>query len=504
MRTSLTIILFLCIHVPAVLAGEAKADKILLDLWDSAYLPGGKAGYVHTVTREVEENGRKLLRTTVEMRLTVKRNEDIVQLSMDSGTVETTEGKVVGVFMKQFLGKNKTLELRGTVIDNQLKLVLDGTKELPTGPWDARVVGLYRQQHMLKDRAVKPGEEISFLSFEPTINAVVPTHIKIKDYENVELFAGQEKKRLLRVETRTDKIDKVQLPTLISWLGAKRDVERSQVEVPGLGLMVLYRATKEVAIAPGPLASLTDIGLSQSVPLAKRILNPYSTALAVYRITLRNEEDPGSAFSSDDRQTVKNVRGNSFDLVVKAAGEGKANEEAKAGAEFTESSYFINSADPLVKQLARKAVGEEKDPWKKALLMEKWVHENMKGTNDQALATADHVARTLEGDCTEYAMLTAAMCRAEGVPSRTAVGLIYADIKGMPVFAFHMWTEVFIHGRWVPIDATLGRGGVGATHLKISDQSWHETRTMTPLFPVVRVLGRISIDVQIVENVLKP
>lgn len=100
-------------------------------------------------------------------------------------------------------------------------------------------------------------------------------------------------------------------------------------------------------------------------------------------------------------------------------GEPKIGED-KAPTEFTQSSYFIASADERVKQHARNAVGNEKDLWKKAVLIEKWVHEHMQVKNTEALATADQVARTLEGDCTEFAMLTAAMCRAEGVPSRTA------------------------------------------------------------------------------------
>src|SRR5262249_30528823 len=137
----------------------------------------------------------------------------------------------------------------------------------------------------------------------------------------------------------------------------------------------------------------------------------------------------------------------------------------------------------------------EKDAWRKALAIEKWVFRNMKATSYEALASADHVARTLEGDCTEFAMLTAAMCRAQGIPSRTAVGLIYADVHTGPIFAFHMWTEVWIKDRWRPLDATLGRGGIGPFHLKINDQSWHDARNMTPLFPVLRVLGRLQIDV---------
>jgi transglutaminase-like putative cysteine protease len=92
-------------------------------------------------------------------------------------------------------------------------------------------------------------------------------------------------------------------------------------------------------------------------------------------------------------------------------------------------------------------------------------------------------------------MLAAAMCRVVGVPSRTAVGLIYANTRRGPVMAFHMWTEVWVRKQWVPIDATLGRGFVGATHIKISDQSWHNTRSQTPLLPFVRVVGKLSIEV---------
>jgi transglutaminase-like putative cysteine protease len=58
-----------------------------------------------------------------------------------------------------------------------------------------------------------------------------------------------------------------------------------------------------------------------------------------------------------------------------------------------------------------------------------------------------------------------------------------------------MWTEVFVRGKWLPLDATLGRGYVGATHLKITDPSWHGTQNMTPLLPVLRVLGKVSVEV---------
>jgi hypothetical protein len=92
-------------------------------------------------------------------------------------------------------------------------------------------------------------------------------------------------------------------------------------------------------------------------------------------------------------------------------------------------------------------------------------------------------------------VLAAAMCRAVGVPSKTAIGLVYVNKGGKPMMGFHMWTEVWINGEWIAIDPTLGLGHVGATHLKITDHSWHDTQALTPLLPVVRVLGKLKIEV---------
>jgi transglutaminase-like putative cysteine protease len=87
-------------------------------------------------------------------------------------------------------------------------------------------------------------------------------------------------------------------------------------------------------------------------------------------------------------------------------------------------------------------------------------------------------------------MLAAGMCRAVGVPSRTALGLVYApDRSGKPFLAYHMWFEVYADGHWVALDATLGRGSIGPGHVKIADASWHDEKSFAPLLPVLTVLG---------------
>lgn len=491
----------------ACAAEPAKGD-VVLDNWEVAYLGKTRAGYVHTQARTVTRDGQKYYCTTSELNLTVKRFQDTASLRMETGTEEDADGKVTAVSMRQFLGKDQETVMEGTVEGKGLRILVHdvrGGEKVErldkTNPWDESVLGLYRQQFMYKQRKVKPGDRFDYLSYEPTLTLVVKTQVMVQDFE--EVVVNGKKQRLLRVEAVPDKIrigeNAVQLPALTAWLDEKYETLRSEVDVPGLGRLTLYRGSKAEVSRPVPSGSPQDldIGLGQLVRLNYRIPARYAAEDVVYRITLKGDQDAASAFAQDDRQKIENAKGDTFDLRVHARREPSTVKEADAvGEEYLGSSYFINAADPTVKALAIKAVEQEKDPWRRAVKIEGWVHNNMTKKNyTQAFATADHVAKNREGDCTEHAVLAAAMCRAVGIPARTAFGLIYIENGGQPAMGFHMWTEVWVRGQWVPIDATLGQGFVGATHIKISDHSWHDVQTPTPLLPVVRVVGKVGIQI---------
>lgn len=492
----------LVLLVSPVRAAE-PAGRIVHETWDAAFLDGYKAGFFHTLVRAVERDGKKLLCTNMEMDLTVKRFNDTANLRMETGSEETEYGKVTGVSMKHFLAKAQQLVLTGTVEGDQLHVKVNGQFQLDKKiRWNDKVIGLYRQEKMFQERKVKPGDRLSFFSYEPSVNTVITVNVAVKDEEEVEVFKA--KKRLLRVEGTPAKIDiqggSVQLPMMIWWLDKELRPVRSQTDLPGLGQIVLYRTTREVALTKGKLPEkMTDIGVTQSIRLNRRIPRPHDTESVVYRISLPNDAEPATSFAQDARQEVKNVKDKTFELHVKAvrAPQTRAESGEKVADEFVKSNFFINSDDAKVQELARQAVGKETDPWKKAQLIEKWVHNNMKVLNfTEAMATADHVARTLEGDCSEFSMLAAAMCRAAGVPSRIAIGLVYAEMARGPTLAYHMWTEVWIRGQWITIDATLGRGSIGAAHLKITAHSWHDTHSLLPIFPVTRVLlGKPAVEV---------
>jgi transglutaminase-like putative cysteine protease len=157
-------------------------------------------------------------------------------------------------------------------------------------------------------------------------------------------------------------------------------------------------------------------------------------------------------------------------------------------------SQFIDHEDDRVAALTRKAIGGEPDPWKKVVRIERYLRNAMVNDNAAPLAPASAIAKSLRGDCRHHALLTAAMCRSAGLPSRTAIGLLYVH-RGGPKLGFHMWAEVLIDGRWLGVDSTLGKGGVSAAHVKLTDHSWYDTTSLTPLIPVSRALGKLRFDV---------
>lgn len=483
--------------VPAAAGSITPKGKIVEDAWDIAYLDGKRAGYVHLLVEEIAlPKGGTYLRASRELKLTVRRFADVAQIQVVAGTDELPTGKVLGTFMIQGLGKQVKQQVRGVVEGKQLRLTAQGEqgdfdKRID---WDERVLGTWGELNFLKNRktAPKKGDTFEYQIFEPIINAVVTVRGQVEDVEEVAI-AGQ-KQRLLRVSAVPDIIGDVQLPGQILWFDGKYVVRRSATRMPGMGYLTIERGTEKQALAPILPDLLPSISDGQSIFLNQRIAQPHAAASVVYRIKLAADRDPSKAFAVDARQQVRNAKDKSFELVVRAVRtppNKAATNDPGPGKEFLGSNYFITSDDPRVKQHAAVAIGQETDPWKQAMLIERWVNRNMKVLNfTEAMAPASHVAQTLEGDCTEYAMLAAAMCRAVNIPSRTAIGLVYVDAPAprRPFLAFHMWTEVYVRGAWVALDATLGQGSVGPAHLKICDHSWHDTRAMTPLLPIMRVM----------------
>jgi transglutaminase-like putative cysteine protease len=485
-----------------VLCGRAAGQtpgRLVEDTWEEARIAGEKVGFVHTTVSERDGPSGRLLRAIAVMDLTLRRYGSLVRLRVEQGTEETPEGRVVAVFLRHGPESAPRLVLEGRLEDGAMHVQVDGGRIDRHLRWPAGVVGWYGREHFFDKRRPAAGERFSFPRYEPTFNTVVTTRAYVRGLEEVQLSTGT--RRLLRVEMTADPLEtpggRVQPPGCVWWLDDNfRPVRRTE-ELEGLGAVVLNRTTRSTAQAAAAPGRAADIGLRTLVPLDRPIARPYATRSAVYRITLRDDPDPRTAFARDAHQDVRVLDGRTLELHVHPphAPPGRTDGAVAPSAEYLEACAWIDSADSRVRELAGLAVGGETDPWQKARRIERWVKQAVRPDNTAPMVGAAEVARTLRGDCRHCALLTAALCRAAGVPARTAVGLLYVERGGRPQMGFHMWTEVWVGGRWVGLDGTLGRGGVDAAHVKVADHSWHDVRSLTPLLPVARVLGKISVEV---------
>lgn len=514
--------LWSCLVVLAAIAGparaEPKAPRLVEETWDAAYLEGAKNGYAHTTVHEIDRDGKKILRTTLAMHFTIRRYDAATPTGFAISTDEAPDGKVVAVSLTIQLDKGMKLVQTGEVIGDQLLVRSprdpDGTKV----PWDDKALSLRKQWGQFRDRKVKPGDRFTFVNYEMALQKAVTVRVRVGELETVDLLAVKKgaggtavervKRKLLRLEAGSDPVEvggkKVPLPRLVVWLDKDRAIVRQQMDMPGLGRFTLYRTTREAAEKPGVAPGLLpDLGFNSLIALKGGIDHPEKARAIVYRITAPSDDDPATIFTHDARQAVRNAKGKTFDLRVRAVRAPAAvdDPDAEAKPEFLESSYFIDSDNKLVRELASRAAGDETDPWRKARRIEKWVHENMTFDAGVGFTPAGRIARGRKGDCRQHAMLTAALCRAARIPSRTAIGLVYVrDRDRGAVLGFHMWTEVWVKGQWLGLDAVQGLGGVGADHLKIADHSWRDVQTLAPLLPVLRALGKSKLAVEVVRS----
>jgi transglutaminase-like putative cysteine protease len=483
----------------------------LAETWHAAYFEGVKAGYVHTAVYSLKRDGAKLLRTVRNMHLRIKRYDSVVPFRVEVTSEEkAADGTVVALSMTQILDGGERRQEMAQVEDERTVLYTGSNGRQRLLPWDSRAIGMYEQERIYQKRKVKPGGRLSFVDYQLPLLSPYTLHAAVKEPEKVDLLTTRTRdgkarvvrvpRRLLRVELTADKLKvdgrSIELPMQVAWLDSDLLPVRYDWAFPGLGRITLYQTTREAAQEEGVApALLPDLGLNTIVAVKKVIDHPYDTRLADYRVRVTDVDDPASAFARDDRQQVSAVRGNTFDLHVRAEPD-RGGHQPQPNKKYLQSSYFLDSADPAVRLQAGVLTEGLSDPWRKAQAIERWVHEQMRPSNAIGFATASQVLRERRGDCRQHAMLTAALCRAAGVPARTAIGLIYVrEPKRGPSLIFHMWTEVYAEGQWRGLDATLGKGRVSACHLKIVEHSWSDTRTLAPLLPVARVMGKVQVEV---------
>lgn len=167
---------------------------------------------------------------------------------------------------------------------------------------------------------------------------------------------------------------------------------------------------------------------------------------------------------------------------------------------FLSASTYLNHNDPLVQRLRRRALKEApRDALGRAEILRRFVADYLSDKNlASVMATASEVAQGRSGDCTEHSVLLAALLRGDGIPSRVASGLVYVErfVGQENVFGYHMWTQAYLEGHWVDLDASLGGSAFDATHIRLATSALDDDKmALMELARVAPWIGRTSIEI---------
>jgi hypothetical protein len=491
MSILLVLVLLTACAAPETRAGEKKVS----DDWYAVYMSGVKVGWSNEKVVERELEGEPVTVSILNSKMVMARMGTEIEIVQFAQVVEDAKGCLVAFTSRQKKSAMSTVS-EGKVKDGKLVLTtrVAGVEQPPrTVDLGEGCLPPQAMKRLMKEKGTKAGTRYKtqiFMTEAP--DRPVDVEVDVKGPVEVDILGT--KRTLVQIDT---KMVVMGMPmTTMSWI----DSEWRAWKTSTMGIIETYRVPKELAMKPG---EVREVFVQTIIPSNKLIKDARKTKRLVYRLELEGE-DGFATFPTGLRQKVLR-RGEGFIVVEIKASDRENGLALPVRAEgmdaYLASTAFLSKDDPRIEAMARATVGEETDALAAARKLEKKVFDAIKKKNfGVGFATASEVAMNLEGDCSEHAVLLAALCRAAGIPSRVVGGLIYADLlaprasEGKGGFGFHLWTEVFV-GSWVALDATLGDGFADATHIALAKSALESEASIFELVPLGLYMGKLKIKV---------
>jgi len=476
----------------AVTVEEPKKTPTSETEYFAVFMEGKKVGYAIQSRRQ--SDGK--VTTTEEVSITMNRAGVPITINTAETSIETAEGKPLGFEATQKLGAME-MKVVGTVDeDGMVKITTSsmGGEASDALVWPQGAMMAEGLRLLAEEKGLKAGVEYDAKIFSAAMMQAVDAHIRVGGKEEVDLLG--------RVVPLTEVVTTMNMPgageiTSTSYVDDQLRVQKNLVPIAGMQIEMVACA-KEFALGKNDVFEVINkLFLASPVPLD----NPDGAAAITY--TLSPLEGAELNIPSTDNQQVHTGPDGKVTVTVRpvAASSGQqfpyaGNDEAVAAA--TKPNRFLQSEDEQIVRLARKAIGGTKDAAEAVKRIEQFVAEYIDNKDlSIGYASAAEVAASRQGDCSEHAVLTAAMCRAVGIPARVVTGVAYVDDwSGLQGFGGHAWVEAYVGrrtGRWVGLDATFkgtGRGGYGPGHIALAIGDGEPA----DFFNLAATLGKFKID----------
>lgn len=492
---------FVALIVAALaLARPAAADDV--ERWYIIEMLGQRSGWA--MTAQATEGDR--ITTTTEMRVEIRRGAVAIAVSIEGTFVETVAGKPVSFEVTQRMGAAPT-SLKAVFVEDGIDVTLRGPtgakttrQPHPEGTWlpPAAAASYLRQRlaagaEKIELRTLDTSSGLDPFNPAAALKPVLVTRTDLRPDTLRVMGRDAPATRCVTVSSA--------FPTLKSteWLDEAGVPIKAQSLLGGIGI-VMTAADKAQATAR---VAAPELMVSTFVKPDRLIENPQDARRAEFTLSITAGEIP--TIPATGVQRVEPIDERSCRVLIDLGAPADAPAADEGNPAYLAQTGFLGGGDDRVRDLAKKAVtGSGEDSTARAEAMRRFVHRFIRRKGlDVGFAGAAEVARSAAGDCTEHAALLAGMLRADGIPSRVAAGLIYAEefAGERGVFAYHMWTQALLEvdgrRRWVDLDATLpAPTPMDATHIALVVTGMGEGESTEVFLAIASLMGRVGVKVE--------
>ncbi len=474
-------------------AATLRADNVQTETeYYAVLVDGQKMGHA-IFTRQAAEG---IVSTTEELNLVIARGEITMAVSSVETSIETTAGKAIG-FENKFSFGGMVQQVTGK-INSQGKIEVSTTAggtshqqviDFPAGALMSEGLRLLELKKGLAE-----GTTYEATLFSPAVLVPVKIKISIGATMNVDLLG--------KVVPLTEVTSLMQLPTgemnAVSYVD--KELKARKMIAPMMGsTLELIACDKTFALSENDIVDFLGDMLLQSPTVIKDI--DLKSSATYY---LSPKKGAKLTIPSTDSQTTKKTPDGMIVITVnKVAGpEGvkfpyKGKDE-KLLKELKPTRY-LQCDDGKIKELTKHAVAGAKDAGQAVKQIESFVNGYITAKDlSIGYASAAQVAQSRQGDCSEHALLTAAICRAAGIPARVATGLVYVEeFAGKKnVYGGHAWTQAYVGDKWIDLDATRAPNGFGPGHITLATGNGEQA----DFFGMISTLGYFKIEKIIIKD----
>jgi len=485
----------------------AQTEKPVFEEWMVLVLDGKPCGFGSTITTEIDTPGGPQYRTVIVQEFVVKRMDSNLKITETSKVTEDAEGGVLS-FSESTSTFGSNMESSGVREGDDLVVSSRGqTQRYHIPRLDA--LGPEKIRQMSLAVPLKPGQAFTFNTFEAEYpQAIAVEKGTIVDQETRDV-RGTERK----LWKMTSELSMMPGVSSTMWIDDKGNDVEALTPIPGIGDLHEY-VTDRAECMKEPEG--VEIFKQSLIRPQIAITSPGEQGLAVYRLTLNDPGKKITLWDQDATQRIITTGPGTCEVQITAphitANDAQwqlPHEDTPEVHSYLQSTAYLEVNSPEIQALAKKAVGDEKNPVKAAHLIEKFVRAYITQKDlSIAFASAQETAKSHEGDCTEHAVLCAALGRAVGLPTRCVLGLGYIppgandpalsneDGGDTGIFGGHMWAEAWVGpNQWVTMDAAMHGFDVG--HIAVTKTALDEINPLVDLqAPLLELMDNLKIEVE--------